>query len=163
MQYHLWVHRYQLKCFWKSKKFYLNSPNLKRRIYSYIVVLFPAPLWPNSAVIWPSKKFSVRLLTTVFSLNFRVRFLIEIPTGKWNGSVSIFLSFAVKIKRILKFKLNFNFSVCYIWLRSWLWMTCLWDTRQQSSIYFGRRTCKKSDSRIWAQKWSTKAWEHHLC
>jgi hypothetical protein len=56
------------------------------------VVLFPAPLWPNKAVIWPSKKFNDKLLTTVRSLKLRDISLIDIPTGKWSGSCSMYLS-----------------------------------------------------------------------
>ena len=59
---------------------------------SYIVVLLPAPLWPSSAVIWPSKKFSVKLFTTVLSLNFRERPFMEMPAAKCVGSCSIYLS-----------------------------------------------------------------------
>lgn len=59
-----------------------------------MVVLFPAPLWPSKAVICPSKKLSVKLFTTVLSLNLRDKSFIDIPTGKCEGSGSISLSLA---------------------------------------------------------------------
>ena len=68
---------------------------LSLRLVYYIVVLFPAPLWPNKAVICPSKKFSVRLFTTAFSLNFFVNPRMDIPTGNWTGSGSMNRSLAI--------------------------------------------------------------------
>ena len=61
-----------------------------------MVVLFPAPLWPRRAVICPSKKLRLRLLTTARSLNLRVKFFIEIPIGIRLGSASINFSLPEK-------------------------------------------------------------------
>ena len=91
-------------------------------MYIYIVVLFPAPLCPSKAVIWPSKKLSVKLSTAVLVLNFRLKSLIDIPMARLRGSVSIYLSFARRtFKALRKIKKNcqtkfslFQKICCYI-------------------------------------------------
>ena len=51
-------------------------------VNTLIVVDLPAPLCPSNAVICPSKKFRVKLLTAVFPLNFLDKSFNEIPIGK---------------------------------------------------------------------------------
>jgi hypothetical protein len=63
------VNKLQLQLQWLSKTWFITEwyrNNIP--VNMDIVVVFPAPLWPSSTVIWPSYMFNVRSFTAIFLL-----------------------------------------------------------------------------------------------